>query len=653
MADLREAPPRQSPQLGWCLALYPRLSRRARRRLAALLVAAALVAQPPPGYVRGEGATGRAGSGFGAPIAQHAPVPLQRASAAGSPGTNPAVERALHELGLDAPAAPAAMDATPAGSEFQVNSYTTRGQRFPSVAMDADGDFVVVWQSDGSGGTDTSFYSIQGQRYNAAGSPVGSQFQVNTSTGLNQGTPSVAMDADGDFVVVWESGSSGGADTGGYSIQGQRYNAAGSPVGSEFQVNSYTTGDQRSPSVAMDADGDFVVVWESDGSGGADTGGYSIQGQRYNAAGSPVGSEFQVNSYTTSDQRWASVAMDADGDFVVVWYSDGSGGADTDGYSIQGQRYNAAGGPVGSEFQVNSYTTSDQRFPSVAMDADGDFVVVWYSLGSDGTDTDGYSIQARRYNSAGIAAGGEFQVNTYTTGAQFLPSVALDADGDFVVVWHSFSSDGIDSDDASIQGQSYTAAGTAVGGQFQVNTYSTANQRVPSVAMDSDGDFVVAWLSFGSGGTDTSNYSIQAQRYNSSNAPTPSPTPTSAPAGTATPQPPTAVDLRYFQAIGLADRAILVWETASEVDPLGFQVLRAADAGGPWTPVNAALIPAEGGAAAGRSYVLRDAPGRGTWHYRLEDVGADGKRTPHAAVQVRVGPGAGRELFLPSLGAAR
>lgn len=79
---------------------------------------------------------------------------------------------------------------------------------------------------------------------------------------------------------------------------------------------------------------------------------------------------------------------------------------------------------------------------------------------------------------------------------------------------------------------------------------------------------------------------------------------------------------------------------------------RAADAGagGPWTPVGPALIPAaEGRAASGHTYVLRDVPGSGTWHYRLEVVGADGVRGVHPAAPVRVGPGAeGRAVFLPS-----
>ena len=72
------------------------------------------------------------------------------------------------------------------------------------------------------------------------------------------------------------------------------------PVGSEFQVNTYTTSDQREPVIVSETDGDFVVVWESDGSDNGDTSGRTIQGQRYSSDGIGVGSEFLVNTYTTS-----------------------------------------------------------------------------------------------------------------------------------------------------------------------------------------------------------------------------------------------------------------------------------------------------------------------------------------------------------------
>ena len=56
--------------------------------------------------------------------------------------------------------------------------------------------------------------------------------------------------------------------------------------------------------------------------------------------------------------------------------------------------------------------------PSVAVDADGDFVVAWTSAGQDGT---AYGVFAARFNSAGAPQGAEFQVNTYTTSIQQRP----------------------------------------------------------------------------------------------------------------------------------------------------------------------------------------------------------------------------------------
>ncbi|HZF57487.1 MAG TPA: hypothetical protein VEZ19_03325, partial [Rubrobacter sp.] len=76
--------------------------------------------------------------------------------------------------------------------------------------------------------------------------------------------------------------------------------AQAAPAGGEFQVNTYTTSNQENPSVAMDSDGDFVVTWTSNGQDGSDNG---IYGQRYNAAGEAQGAEFQVNTYITSYQH--------------------------------------------------------------------------------------------------------------------------------------------------------------------------------------------------------------------------------------------------------------------------------------------------------------------------------------------------------------
>ncbi|MCP4657125.1 MAG: hypothetical protein GY856_17085 [bacterium] len=56
------------------------------------------------------------------------------------------------------------------------------------------------------------------------------------------------MARNGKFVVVWSSVGSSGPDSSFLSVVGQRYAADGSPRGGELQVNTYTTGAQRSAS---------------------------------------------------------------------------------------------------------------------------------------------------------------------------------------------------------------------------------------------------------------------------------------------------------------------------------------------------------------------------------------------------------------------
>ena len=98
--------------------------------------------------------------------------------------------------------------------------------------------------------------------------------------------------------------------------------------------------------------------------------------------------------------------------------------------------YNAAGVAQGTEFQVNTYTTSQQKNSSVAVMPSVTSVVTWNSNYQDGS---GDGVFARRHDSAGVPLGSEFQINTYTTSTQKLSTVAMDAAGDFVIAWSSFS----------------------------------------------------------------------------------------------------------------------------------------------------------------------------------------------------------------------
>jgi hypothetical protein len=381
---------------------------------------------------------------------------------------------------------------SPLGPEFRVNTYTTNVQINPSVASDASGNFVVVWESNGQDG---SIYGVFGQRYVSAGQPVGPEFRVNTYTTDNQLYPSIGSDATGNFLVVWTGFPDDGSS---FGIFGQRYASSGASLGAEFRVNTFTTGGQSHPAVASSTSGTFVVVWDSQGQDGSIIG---IFGQRYASTGAPLGPEFRINSYTTEVQGGPCVSADTAGNFVVVWVSIPQDGSDS---GIFGQRYASSGAPLGPEFRVNSFTTDDQFAPSLASDASGNFVVVWTSYSQDGSN---FGIFGQRYASSGAPLGPEFRVNTFTPGGQFLPSLASDVSGNFVVTWQG---DGQDGSNWGVFGQRYASSGVPLGGEFRVNTFTTSDQLNPSVSSDAAGHFVVAWQSYAEDG---SNNGVFGQRY--------------------------------------------------------------------------------------------------------------------------------------------
>jgi hypothetical protein len=399
-------------------------------------------------------------------------------------------------------AAAAAAQVSPNGDQFQVNQFTDGAQRAPSATTDGRGIVVVTWEQ----GT-----QISGRRFAATGAPLGAEFQVNSLTTAVEYTTAVAADTAGRFVVVWDSFGSTGNDSSDWSIQARRFAADGTPAGAQFQVNTVTTDYQRDPDVAKAPGGAFVVVWSSDTPVGSDSEGTSIQGRLYDVNGTPVGAAFQVNDHTPNDQTRPAVAMTAGGGFVVAWESYSSPGSDGDFKSIQARRYSSSGTPQGSQFQVNTYTTGIQSKPDVSIDGTGRAVIAWASNEATG-DGDLESIHAQRYASNGTAAGAQFQVNQSTTFAQTNPSLASDPSGRFVVAWDSESSTGNDTT-YSVQARRYAAGGTALTAEFQVNTYTPSYQREPSVTTDPLGNFVVAWQSFGSNGTDGEGYGVHARRY--------------------------------------------------------------------------------------------------------------------------------------------
>jgi len=363
------------------------------------------------------------------------------------------------------------------GGEFQVNTYTQHVQDYSNVAMDGAGNFVVVWQSD------KGPLEVDGRRYTADGTALTDQFQVNTTAIGYQ--PSIGMSPDGAFVVAWTGQDASGRQ----DVMARRYDADGQPLGDDFLVYAQSAA-QREAAVAMNGDDSFVVAWTNYASGSSS----EVYARRYNAAGTPLGDTFRVNTLTPGLQGFPALAMDADGRFTITWLSQDGGQ-----WNVYAQRYDSGGQTIGSQFQVNTPANDYQPYaavyPAIAMAPTGKFVIAWET--SDGNCLSG--IHARLFAADDVPLSDDFTVPEEApscTTSQNSAAVGMDSRGNFVVTWNAYPGDG----DGAVNGRLFDAAGNVLGGGFQVNTYTSGSQSTSAVAMNPTGKFVVTWTSVGQDG---------------------------------------------------------------------------------------------------------------------------------------------------------
>ncbi|NJR64809.1 MAG: hypothetical protein HC772_04970, partial [Leptolyngbyaceae cyanobacterium CRU_2_3] len=192
----------------------------------------------------------------------------------------------------------------PTGGELQINTFTlgkqstqsleqgtTEPQSRPTraVAMDPTGGFVVVWTSqsqDDPNGLLGGGGGVYAQRYDNTGNPVGLEFQINTTVTLDQDTPSIAMDASGNFVVTWTSFQGGAARQ---EVLARRYDKNGTPLSDEVIVNTFFQDAQQNSSIAMNATGEYIITWSSERQDAGGAGSWGVYAQRYNADGTKRG----------------------------------------------------------------------------------------------------------------------------------------------------------------------------------------------------------------------------------------------------------------------------------------------------------------------------------------------------------------------------
>jgi hypothetical protein len=352
---------------------------------------------------------------------------------------------------------PYGADAQPVpGAEFRVNSYLPDSQQEPKVAADASGGFVVVWESFGQDGSAAGIFA---RRFSAGARPLSAEFRVNTYTTGVQDGPNVAMAPGGAFTVVWNSLGQDGSLRG---VFARRFSAEGVALGDEFQVNATTAGHQAIPLVAVDAAGGSLISWVQQPFGGS-------WAQRFDSAGNRVGSELALASWGVTDLEatptgFLAVGEDAASRMFAV-------------------RLDGAGAPLGPEFQVWP-GPGGQYWPVAGVDAAGGFVVSWQELSSAGSVN---HVMARRFDAAGAPRGPAFAVTSAVV-QESLPRLGVSPDGRFVILWTA----DVDLFDFDVRARRFDASGAPVTPELLVNQSSTVLLQLGSAAAFSPGGQIVA-----------------------------------------------------------------------------------------------------------------------------------------------------------------
>jgi hypothetical protein len=395
------------------------------------------------------------------------------------------------------------------GTEFPIIGSLPGDQVYPDVALNKNGGYIV-WQDNI---TDPVGLGISARQLDDTLSGVGATFAVNATATNDQENARVTLLNNGGAAFVWQGGPA--------NLQHiyARFLSAGNQWLSttNVRVSAFAGNSQESPAIATLTNGNVIVVWDSFDQAGPSSFD-DVYGQMFSAGGTPIGTNFLINIFTTYNQRNPAVSALNNGGFVVAWVSEqqrliGATNADqlpvtqmaTPSVDIDERIYTNSGsitGPSTGEILVNEDNNPCAR-PAIATASDGSYMVTWCA-DTLASASIGWDIYARSFtNSTG---GPVIPVNSYTAGDQYNPRISVIGQ-DYMIVWTSL---GQDSSREGVFGQSLHENGFMIGSEFGVNTTTLGQQMQPAVASDGGEQFLAVWTSF----TLTPNgFDLYAQRY--------------------------------------------------------------------------------------------------------------------------------------------
>jgi hypothetical protein len=375
------------------------------------------------------------------------------------------------------------------GKEFSLSSQTAEVNR-PRVVFYPDGRFLASFDTNDASGT-----GVWVRRFSSLGVPLGSEILV--SQGVNAGNDSVlvalarpVVRQDGGFWTLWYEIRPDLCRTPTAGLGGANFFRSFSADGSSLTPASRLGEDcefRIQQALAPSADRLLILGEKSQGSLSEPF--FPAVGE-FDAATGATLREFAVDQPQPAVSTLALFLESTDSLFAAWQTATG----ETSTSAVWGRRFTREGSPLSPPLVFNRRDQPAWANPAVARDGQGNFIAVWQAQDRNGPYED---IYAQRISATGAKIGGIFVVNTVRESAQRFPTVAADRFGNFVIVWQSFDP-AQGTSGWHLQGQLFRQDGRRAGKEFVVPNPGGDNDTWnPQVVFGPNGTFLLHYVATG------------------------------------------------------------------------------------------------------------------------------------------------------------
>lgn len=357
-------------------------------------------------------------------------------------------------------------------NDDNLNSYQVNSQ----IGVDSAGNFVVVWRDVRVNPGNSSPGQVYCQRFDKNGLALGINFRIGQDTA---GLPCISVLKDGKFIIAWLRFFE---PLNKYEIFYQRFNKNGTFLDIPRKVtDSIYSVDENlfyGLNISTDTSGKFIICWSHKPAFNANL---TVYFQRFDSSGIKIGSVDSVNE-ASSDAEFPSVAMNNDGSFVIVW-QDNRQEPFTAKYDIYMQRYNTAGVKIGNNVKVNDDINAlmFRGGAKVSNNGYGQTIVVW----TDPRLCNNGEVFFQLYDITGNSLGINRKGNNSPCGTgAFGTAVDIRSDKKFFIYWTDLNLTGREQS----YGRKFDSLGIPIGNQYMVPSLSPnpTNQRADAMKILND-----------------------------------------------------------------------------------------------------------------------------------------------------------------------